>query len=283
MKVNDTTKDFFRLYEADLPFDLHEYHKLYPSIFSTYFNGYCKKTSERLLVAKKRYFEDYSRLKKVNRLLPSVIDKVVTKGESFFGFSLNVPAHILVGLYASNAFVDHQTEVYFAIEKLQPDPELLEIIVAHEIIHSYHYHILDRAGINWNIIDWSDVRNSMYLEGIATYFSQKLVPGYPQSYYFSYDKNGKDWLSYCQNHQLIIAEAFLADLDNQPNEMEREWFRLSGGQRLGYNRLGYFLGTAFVHNLCNKLSDHEIFTLLAQNKASIAVNKWFQKLTSGYN
>lgn len=72
------------------------------------------------------------------------------------------------------------------------DSELLEIIIAYEMIHSYHYHILGYAGIDWRSIDWLDARNSIYLKGVATYLSQKLVPVHPQSVYFSYDRSGEE-------------------------------------------------------------------------------------------
>lgn len=249
---------------------------MYTELFKTYFNGYCKKTPKKITSATERYADDASNLKKVTALLPDIIKKFATTAASYFVFSIDITAHIFVGLYAPNAFVDHRADIYFAVEKLLPDPDLLEVIVTHEFIHSYHYHLLGRAGIDWEAIDWSDVRNSMYLEGVATYLSQKLVPGHTQSVYFSYNLGGEDWLSFCQRHQPQIGAAFLADLAKQPQAMEKGWFRLSGGQRFGYSRVGYFLGTAFVAGLCKELPVAEVLTLLADNRVSEKADDWLR-------
>lgn len=278
MKVNNTLVDFFQFQKSGTSFDPNEYHRMNPDIFKTYFSGYCKKTDEKLFTAKERYFNDYSRIEKINEILPEVIEKVATKGESYFGFSLDVSIHIFVGLYASNAFVDHRAEIYLAVEKLPLDSELLEIIIAHEMVHSYHYHILGRGGIEWKAIDWLDARNSVYLEGVATYFSQKLVQGHPQSVYYSYDRSGEEWLTFCNNNYSKIASAFLADAEGHSNNMEREWLRLSGGEHFGYNRLGYFLGTLFVSDLCKELPESKVLELLAEDRVSMEMNHWLQKL-----
>lgn len=275
MKIDNATENFFRLIKSNDSLDLNDYHKEHPDIFNTYFNGYCKKTDVKMAKSIERYSEDYSRLEKVIKMLPHVIEKVAAKGERHFGFSINVPVHIFVGIYGSNAFVDHQAEIYLAVEKLPSDPGLLEIIVAHEMVHSYHYHLLGNAGIDWNSIDWLDARNSMYLEGVATSISEKLVPGYSKSVYFSYDEQGEEWLSFCHDNHLRLADAFLIDFKNGSVNMEREWFRLSGGQQFGYSRIGYYLGTVFVTDLCRKLSEREILTLLAKGSVSKAVDCWF--------
>ncbi|WP_100013064.1 aminopeptidase [Lentibacillus sediminis] len=216
-------------------------------------------------------------MKEVAAVLPGVIEELSEKGESYFGFSLPVSAHIFTGLYASNAFVDHQMEMYFAIEKLSQDPSLLRVIVAHEMIHSYHYHLLGHAGIDWQAIDWSDVRNSLYLEGVATYLSEKLVPGHPQHVYFSYEDEGEDWLDFCKQNHKKIAAAFLADLDSENVNMEKEWLRLSGGQHFGYNRLGYYLGTTLVRDLLEELQEEEMLKMLAEKDVAGEVDRWLRQ------
>ncbi|GGB34387.1 hypothetical protein GCM10011409_09830 [Lentibacillus populi] len=275
MEIENTVEKFLSSNKPDLS-SIRKYHLAHPKIFNTYFNGYCKKTTEKMKAAIYRYSEDYSRLQEIAKLLPGVIKNVAGKGKDYFGFSLDVPVHIFVGLYASNAFVDHKTEIYFAVEKLHQDPKLLEVIVAHEFVHSYHYHILGRAGIDWNAINWLDVRISMYLEGIATYFSEKLVPGNPKSVYFSYDEKGEDWFSFCQENYMKLVEAFKDELENGSVNMEQEWFRLSGGKQFGYSRLGYYLGTSFVRDLCKRLTASEALTLLANGDITNSVDNWFK-------
>lgn len=258
--------------------NLDDYYETYSNIFQTYFGGYCKKTNEKLSAAKERYVEDINRMEEIRQVLPSIVEKVAAKGQSYFGFSLDIPIHLFVGLYASNAFVDHQAHMYLAIEKLPVDKELLEIIITHEMIHSYHYHVLGYEGIDWNAINWQDARNSMYLEGVATYLSQKLVPGHPKSRYFSYDYDGEKWLSYCKSNREKIASTLLNDLKRQTKNLEREWLRLSGGEHFGYNRLGYFLGTEFVTSLCKRIPEAKVLRLLASDEVSTEMDYWLKEL-----
>lgn len=274
MRINDTTEYFLKLYEKDANFNLNEYHQRFPNVFRSYFNGYCKKSDERMVTSSERYHADLPEIKRIRNLLPEVIEKVVERCQAYFGFSIDVPIHIFVGLYASNAFVDHHSAIYLAVEKLHPDSVLLEVILTHEMVHSYHNHLLDQAGIDWLSIDWNDIQNSIYREGIATYFSQLISPGHKESIYYSYDYNGDAWLSFCKNHIMEISESFIIDIKNKATNMEQEWLRLSGGKHFGYNRLGYFLGTAFVHNLCKKMPEAEVLALLANNKASAAFDSW---------
>lgn len=281
MQVNDTTKDFFQLYDVSNNLDLEEYYKMFPNIFHTYFQGYCQKTDERIVHATNRYPNDYSKLKRVRALLPDVIEKATANCVAYFGFPIDIPVHLFIGLYASNAFVDHHSAIYLAIEKLYPDPALLEVIFTHEMIHSYHNHILDQAGIEWNAIDWTDVRNSIYREGIATYFSQKIATGHFESVYYTYDYHGDEWLTFCKSHFKKIVETFLIDFESQTLDMEREWLRLSGGEHLGYDRLGYFLGTAFVANLCEKLPGSDVLALLAENEVTTEIDRWIGRIVNG--
>lgn len=281
MRVNDTTEAFFQLHDADEGFDLKEYHRMFPNVFHTYFQGYCLKTDERMVTTNKRYAEDYSKIKKVRALLPDVIEKATAKCETYFGFSIDIPVHLFIGLYASNAFVDHHSAIYLAIEKLYPDPALLEVIFTHEIIHSYHNHILDHAGIEWTAIDWADVRNSIYREGIATYFSQIIATGHSESVYYTYDYHGGASLEFYKMHFKKIVKTFLTDFENKTIDMEREWLRLSGGEHFGHNRMGYFLGTAFVTDLCKTLPDSDVLVLLAENEVTTEIDRWIGRIVNG--
>ncbi|WP_405103625.1 aminopeptidase [Oceanobacillus sp. FSL H7-0719] len=274
MRVHNTIESFLHLFENDSNFNLNEYHQRTPDVFQTYFNGYCKKTNDKIINATKRYYDDLPKIKMAGNLLPDVIEKVSKGCEAYFGFSIDVPIHVFVGLYASNAFVDHHSAIYLAVEKLHPDPALLEVILTHEMVHSYHNHLLDRAGIDWLSINWDDVRHSVYREGIATYFSQLISPGYKESIYYSYDYSGDKWLTFCKNNTLEIAQTFLTDLENKADGLEQEWLRLSGGKHFGYTRLGYFLGTACISDLCNALSTAEVLALLANNEAAAAFDGW---------
>src|SRR5699024_10388420 len=110
MQINNTTGDFFKLYQSDSEFDIETYQHLHPEIFHTYFKGYCKKTPEKIQAATDNYTADYNKLKKVAALLPDVIQKAERRMKAYFGFHIDACVHIFTGIYASNAFVDHSMD-----------------------------------------------------------------------------------------------------------------------------------------------------------------------------
>jgi hypothetical protein len=193
---------------------------------------------------------------------------------------LDLTFNLLVGGYGSNAFVERKIigDIYFAVEKLSSNPDHLRVIVAHEIGHIYHNALSDSKGINWKAITWENGLTSLYYEGIATYLSQKIVTGLEESIYYSYDDEGQSWLDFYQNNIEKVKEKFLHDVkSNWQFDYEKEWFRLSGGSYFGFNRLGYFLGTSFVHDLVQKVGELNAITYWCSNDLNKCLMDWLEE------
>lgn len=174
----------------------------------------------------------------------------------------------------------YKYSVFLAIEKLPSLEEYVKVIVAHEIAHIYHnYILLEQTETNWESIPLMNGITSMYLEGVATYISKRLVPDMPESVYYSYDDSGEDWFSFCRGNQKEIARAFL-EISNWDIDGLREWFRLSGGKIFGYTRLGYFLGTVFIEDKLKEIDEYKIYTLLADESFLSIGNQWLEKTAS---
>ncbi|HET7616537.1 MAG TPA: hypothetical protein VFK27_06195 [Bacillales bacterium] len=268
MEINDRAGEFFQQSR------LSDYHSDNPQIFDIYFNSYCRNTEVKLSKAVRRYKQDSETMKTVLRILPEVISTAVAKAEDHFGFSIDAGIHLFVGIYASNAFVDHRGEIYFAIEQLPADRGMLEIIAVHEIIHSYHYRLLSEAGMKWQKENWDDGYALMYLEGVATEFSEQLVPGYPACCYYTYDYDGESWLDFCKSNEAEILRAFFGDAKEHHVNMTREWFRFSGGARFGQPRLGYYVGKLFVRHLRKSRTERETLQLLAYEDLRKSFREW---------
>lgn len=280
MQLNHTVQAFLNHFPYEQESQIENYHHLYPEVFETYFNGYCRKTDDKMTAAMDKYLDDLERIKAISRLMPGTIEDIKEITETYFGFPIDVPVHLFVGLYATNAFVDHRSHIYFALEQLTPDPGLLKVVTAHEFIHSYHYHILEKAGIEWSAVDWRSGCPSIYLEGVATFLSRKLVPGHHESVYYSYNRQGEDWLSFCKSHRSEIARILLRDLQQVSPSIDKEWLKMSGGSFFGFNRLGYFLGTEFVSNLFDQMTEVEMLHLLAGGDLKNKMMEWL-RMTSG--
>lgn len=283
MKIVDRTPAFFNLSnhsEWSREFLEEHYYQLYPEIFSLYFSNHCPRTDERINSAIERYTDDMEQMKEVAAKLPGIIKKIMRDFKNYFGVELDLQFNIFVGAYGSNAFVEQKVigQIYFAVEKLSPDSKHLEVIVAHEISHVYHNYLSDQAHLNWSEVEWGHGTNSLFYEGVATYISQQIVKEAEESIYFSYNDLGEEWLAYAKENQSLIASAFLKDVQSGWTfEQEREWFRLSGGSYFGYNRLGYYLGTAFLHDLVKEVGEEQAITYWTAGKIKDKVIAWLEQ------
>ncbi|WP_421385159.1 DUF5700 domain-containing putative Zn-dependent protease [Bacillus salacetis] len=250
--------------------DLEHYYSMYPEVFTEYFNYHCPKTEERLTAAIEKYPGKIENIRAISKTLPEIITNVLAIYNQRFETNTKLNFHLLVGGFGSNAFVERKIigDVFFAAEKLSQEESHLQIIAAHEIGHVYHNILSEQIEMDWSKVDWTNGLVTLYREGVATYLSMVTVPGAHESVYFSYDAEGSDWLTFSQENLAQIKQRFLLDAEaGWTFEKEREWFRLSGGSHFGYNRLGYFLGTAYVKDLVSKIGLDE--TLIYWNKKDV--------------
>ncbi|MFJ8238390.1 MULTISPECIES: aminopeptidase [Bacillus cereus group] len=280
--INNTIPSFLKLWEGtDVELTvLNQYFTSHPEIFEEYFKYHCPKTKERLSNAINLYPTKIEDIRIIAELLPNIIQEITNEYDNKFNFDVNMKFHLFVGAFGSNAFVEREIigDIFLAAEKLSPDSNHLRVIVAHEIGHIYHNVMLQNDGMDWRKAEWTDAAVTLYREGIATYLSKKIVKGLNESVYYSYDNNGEHWLQCYIENEEHIKKRFLADyIEGWTFEKEKEWFRLSGGQYFGYNRLGYFLGTAFVDYVVQTLGESEVFTFWNKHNLNRGVMDWLSK------
>lgn len=288
MKLLDTTVTFFELATDYLNFDiatLEQYYNTYPDVFHEYFPNHCQRTEERMNSAIERYAAKIEDMKLVASQLPKIIEEIMQAFTKHFGFELDLQFNLLVGGFGSNAFVERKIigQVYFAVEKLSPNPDHLRIIVAHEIGHIYHNALADQAGMDWRQLDWTNGMISLYREGVATYLSQQIVKEQDETTYYSYDDTGAEWLQFYKENSNRIAQTFLVDSSDWAFEKEREWFRLSGGQNYGYNRLGYYLGTSLIRDLVEELGAFKALTYWVSEDIKNKISLWLKQKSHQHN
>ena len=169
-----------------------------------------------------------------------------------FGKEIDVDIVLYVGLCNGAGWVtaiNGITVILLGIEKILElnwyDENSMYGLIYHELGHVYHkqYGMFNQySDDNKKAFVWQ-----LFVEGIAMYFEQVLVKDFD---YFHQDKNG--WKAWCDSHfQQILAE-FNADLPTMTRVNQRyfgDWVNYSG-----YGDVGYYLGTRFVQELCNKFS-----------------------------
>ncbi|MGE1031193.1 DUF5700 domain-containing putative Zn-dependent protease [Bacillus sp. GKis3/1] len=280
--INNTIPSFLKLWEStDIELVvLNQYFTSHPEIFEEYFKYHCPNTNERLSNAIKQYPAKIEDIRIIAETLPTIIQEITNEYRNKYSFDVNMKFHIFVGAFGSNAFVEREImgDIFFAVEKLSPDLNHLRVIVAHEIGHIYHNVMLQNNGMDWEKAEWTDAAVNLYREGVATYVSKQIVKGLNESVYYSYDDDGERWLQYCIENEEQIKKRFLKDyIEGWTFEKEKEWFRLSGGQYFGYNRLGYFLGTTFVECGAQTLGESEGFTFWNRHNLKRGVMDWLSK------
>ncbi|MCU5224385.1 MULTISPECIES: aminopeptidase [Bacillus cereus group] len=280
--INNTILSFLKLWEStDIELaDLNQYFTSHPEIFEEYFKYHCPNTNERLSNAIKQYPAKIEDIRIITKTLPIIIQEITNEYRNKYHFDVNMKFHIFVGGFGSNAFVEREIigDIFFAAEKLSPDSNHLRVIVAHEIGHIYHNVMLQNDGMDWEKAEWADAAVNLYREGVATYFSKQIMKGLDESVYYSYDNDGERCLQYYIENEEQIKKRFLEDyIEGWTFEKEKEWFRLSGGQYFGYNRLGYFLGTTFVECVAQTLGESEGFTFWNRHNLKRGVMDWLSK------
>ncbi|OOZ89439.1 M1 family metallopeptidase [Bacillus cereus] len=280
--INNTIPSFLKLWESDnVELEVfNQYFISHPEIFEEYFKYHCPKTRERLSTAIKQYPAKIEDIHIIAETLPIIIQEIKNEYHHKYNFDVNMKFHLFVGAFGSNAFVEREIigDIFFAAEKLSPDVNHLRIIVAHEIGHIYHNVMLQNDGMDWAKAEWTDAAVTLYREGVATYVSKQIIKGVNESVYYSYNNEGERWLQCYIENEEHIKKRFLADyIEGWTFEKEKEWFRLSGGQYFGYNRLGYFLGTAFVEDVVQALGKSEAFTFWNKYNLKSSVMDWLSK------
>ncbi|KFN03309.1 aminopeptidase [Bacillus clarus] len=280
--INNTIPNFLRLWENnDIALhDLYKYYDTYPDVFGEYFKYHCPKTTERLSNAIQKYPDKLKDICMISEDLPWIIREVREEYRSRFEIELDLNFNLIVGGFGSNAFVEREIigQIFFAAEKLSPELNHLRVIVAHEIGHVYHNVLLQENGMAWNKAEWTDATVNLYREGVATYLSKKVVKGLDDAVYYSYNNEGEQWLQCYKNRNVEIKKRFLEDYNEGGNvEKEKEWFRLSGGNYFGYNRLGYFLGTSYVEYLVEKFGEEQALAFWCMHDLKSSVMEWLQR------
>ena len=176
-----------------------------------------------------------------------------------FGCELNVDIVLYIGLCNAAGWattVNGRDVVLLGIEKILElnwcGDSSMYGLVYHELGHIYHkqygmFH--QRSDDNARNFVWQ-----LFTEGIAMYFEQALVNDFN---YYHQNKNG--WLEWCDNHYKQILSDFYSDLPTMTKSNQHyfgDWVRYRGK-----GDVGYYLGTKFVQQLCDRYSIEQLINM----------------------
>ncbi|ETT83021.1 hypothetical protein MKZ08_00980 [Viridibacillus sp. FSL R5-0477] len=280
MKIIDTTEYFLENYKPTISF-LKGYYDKYPKVFQEYFLYHCKDTEERLLQSISKYEHDFERIRLVRETIVSIIERVELSYKEKYDVEYPLDVNLLIGGYGSNAYTYREIipDISFALEKLSPEINHLEYIVAHEFGHATHNIVSDKNKIDWTIIDWGSPITWLNQEGAATHLSRRAVPNLLPHQYFSYDVDGAEWLSFARNDYNDIKNAFREDYQQLNfKELFYEWFSINGGKRFEHTRLAYFLADDFFQYQIATLGEIEAIAAWGRDDFKQMAEKWLYEL-----
>ena len=176
-----------------------------------------------------------------------------------FGCELDIDIALYIGLCNAAGWVTNingQNVILLGIEKILElnwcDISSMYGLIYHELGHVYHkqYGIFHQQSYNRkrNFV-WQ-----LFTEGIAMHFEQVLINNHN---YYHQDKNG--WLEWCDNNFQQILEDFYNELPTMTRSNQKyfgDWVSYHGK-----GDVGYYLGTKFVQQLCNKYDLAQLINL----------------------
>lgn len=242
---------------------------------------HCKDTEVRHLQSISKYENDFKRIRLVRETIVPIIERVELSYKEKYDVEYPLDVKLLIGGYGSNAYTYREIipDISFALEKLSPEINHLEYIVAHEFGHATHNIISDKNKIDWTIIDWGSPLTWLNQEGAATHLSRQAVPNLLPHQYFSYDEDGLEWLLFAQLNFDDIKKAFREDYQKlNSKELFREWFSINGGKRFEHTRLAYFLADNFFQKQVVNLGEIGAITAWGRDNFKQMVEQWLNEL-----
>lgn len=188
-----------------------------------------------------------------------VTDGLNERIKECFGNGLEIDIVLYVGLCNGAGWVtniDGRDTILLGIEKILEldwqDIDSMYGLIYHELGHAFHKQ-------HGNFLQTSeDTKQSfvwqLFTEGIAIYFEQVLVG---DTEYYHQNRDG--WKTWCDEHFVQIITDFQKDLPEMTRQNQRyfgDWVSYCGR-----GDVGYYLGTKFVHRLCERYRFAELIRL----------------------
>ncbi len=128
------------------------------------------------------------------------------------------------------------------LEAFEPsDVGQLNITLAHELFHLYHFRDFSPGG---------GLYRMLWAEGLATYASAVVVPGYRRSAYLGFPA---DKMNRCHELLPLLAADFKRNMGQNDHRLKRIYFGAEPNDTQVPPEAGYYLGLLIVENLAREI------------------------------
>ncbi len=185
-------------------------------------------------------------LKTLNEIAPrKMLDGRSAFKSRFPNFNPGSDYFITVSFSFSGKVVTYSDDVtrvlVIGLENFTPEePEQLDITIAHEHIHLYHFHI------NQNFSTSGGLYRKIWAEGLAVYGSEEIQPGHRLSRYLSFSVEKMNQIYYLFYD---LVDHLSENIDSTDQGIVRAYIGAEENRLWIPNESGYFLGYFIVWEL----------------------------------
>jgi hypothetical protein len=200
-------------------------------------------------------------VRKLHLTAPEAVRGVVGPFQQTFpDFRPSTDFYLTISFSFRGKVVDVKGKDVFAIglENFEPGEPQLRITIAHELFHLYHFQFFSASG---------GLYRSLWAEGLASYASAVLVPGYRFSQYLGFP-GAK--MNRCQELLPVMAKELLQEIGNNDQRIKRIYFGAEPNDTEIPPEAGYYVGFVIVESLAKrtsladlaKMKANDVFTTL---------------------
>lgn len=274
LNIINVADDFVAYYKKCLDADdetrTTQWDKMLESKHKDFFNHaiYRKKEGEDRENFKKSIIKDFwndiapkmEKIAKLNKNAEPEIKNVLAEfKKSFADFDPARDYYITIAFSFKGKVVDVAGKDVFAIglESFGDDVLQFKITVAHELFHLYHFQFFTTSGA---------IYRKVWAEGMATYASAVIVPGYKDSKYlgFSVEKMNK-----CYDLLPKMAAELRKNMGERDEKLERIYLGAEDNDTEIPPEAGYYVGLQIVASLAKKTPIDELAKLKSDKVYSL--------------
>ncbi|MDD4051387.1 MAG: DUF2268 domain-containing putative Zn-dependent protease [candidate division Zixibacteria bacterium] len=248
MKIIDLSDDYVECILGRQ--DLSAYENSCPALFNHYFKYWAKRAFFRASLNREEVL--YKR-----DLVTAGLDRIEIRFAQA-GFDIaDLTVVLFVGTHTSNghAFKDHDEFIVWLPVETYTTPLLVDVFVAHEIIHALHYAAEQRFYFE-DAVEKQSVCRQLITEGVATYLTA-VVLGVDEATALWADHLDQprlaDWMQQCQDRRADLAR-FLVE-HYHSSDPEIGIFVVDDPDNIFHFRAGYYIGLEVVKSI---LDEHNL-------------------------
>jgi len=168
--------------------------------------------------------------------------------KQFPDFKPSTDFYVAISFSFRGKVVDVKGKDVFAIglENFEPGQPQLRLTIAHELFHLYHFQFFESSG---------GLYRTLWAEGLASYASAVVVPGYRFSQYLGFPA---EKMNRCEELLPTMAKELLKELGNNDQRIKRIYFGAEPNDTPIPPEAGYYVGFMIAESLANTNSLAEL-------------------------